>query len=255
MYHLDNGLDIESDFGKEIEGNFSFQATTKIIDGFIDLDIIKILADTNATGLPNYEIPVADFFPNQELESNILSNIFKQEIITFPANDKDKTQFNASIYEIEPFNLSLEVPTGWTLQERKSLSEIGDKVWLSGVWSILDILNEDGEFIGAIGYNIYELYEGAEDNPQAIYNQIALGNNYHFDVRESYEIVNETDSGKTALANVYYSANINNGTEKINKGIISYNKDFLVYIAIELADELVSKDEYITIAESIKFSE
>lgn len=172
-----------------------------------------------------------------------------QGFITFPANDKDKTEFNASIYEIEPFNISITLPDGWTLKERD------DSAFnLLSVWSVLHIINNNSEIVGAIGYNTYELYEGAEDSPQAIYGQIALGNNYYFDVRDSYEVVKETDSGKTAVLDVYYSANINNGTEKINKGIVSYDKDLLVYIAIELADEQILKDDYIIIAQSIEFS-
>jgi len=182
------------------------------------------------------------------------SNSFDRHIITFPVNEIGKTEYNASIYETEPFDLSLELPNDWTLKERVSPDWNDVGIALSGVWSILDIYNADGNCVGAVGYNTYELYEGAEDVPAAIYNQIALGNNYYFDVRESYKIVNESDSGTTATVDVYYSASINNGTEKINQGIVSYNKDLLVYIAIELASEFVSDDEWLSIAKSIKFA-
>ena len=174
--------------------------------------------------------------------------------ITFPANDTAKTRFNAHIYEIEPFGLSFELPDGWTMNEQKPINLTFD---LLTVWSKLYIYNANGDYAGIIGYNIYELYEGAEDEPMAIYGQIALGNNYHFDVRESYNIVKESDYGKTAVCDVYYSASINggfeNGTEIFNKGIVSYNKDLLVYIAIELENSAVSDDEWIAIAKSVEF--
>ena len=180
------------------------------------------------------------------------SDNFKPHVITFPANEIEKTEYNASIYEIEPFDLSLELPNDWTLRERESPDWNDAGIALIGGWSILDIYNADGNCVGAVGYNTYELYEGAEDVPAAIYNQIALGNDYNFDVRESYKIINEADSGVTATVDVYYSASINNGTEKINNGIVSYSKDLLVYIAIELASEFVSDDEWENIAKSIK---
>lgn len=43
----------------------------------------------------------------------------------------------------------------------------------------------------------------------------------------------ETNTGVTALVDVYDSQAINNGVEKHNIGIVSYNKELLVYIALE----------------------
>ena len=168
-----------------------------------------------------------------------------KQTITFPVLDKEET-----VFEIEPFEVSLEFPADWTLKRR---DDYNDKLALFGVWSIMDIFNANGELVGAIGYNVYEPYEGAEDLPAAIYNQIALGNDYQFDVRESYKVVKETDSGVTATADVLYSASINGGEEKINKGIVSYNKNLLVYIAIEFASGLVTEEEINEIAKSIEF--
>ena len=119
------------------------------------------------------------------------------------------------------------------------------------VWSVLDILQENGDTIGAIGYNLYEPYEGAEDDPRAIYSQIALGNGYHFDVRDSHTVVRETTSGTTATADVYYSASFNNGEEKQNRGIVSYNRDLSVYVAIEFDRERTTEEQVKRIAGSI----
>jgi len=173
--------------------------------------------------------------------------------VNFPVSDKGKTEHNAAIYEVEPFTVSMELPNGWTLSERENPEAFNGNFALLGVWSIVDIYNANNECIGAMGYNIYEIYEGAEDVPQAIYNQIALGNNYQFDEREKYTIVRETDYGTTATANVYYSANINNGEEMNNKGIVSYNRDFLTYIAIEFAHDMITEEQLKNIAYSINF--
>ena len=176
--------------------------------------------------------------------------------ITFPVSDKGKTEFNTAIYETEPFTVSVNLPNGWTFgeDERENPGVFNENLALLGVWSIVNIYNGNNECAGAIGYNIYEQYEGAEDDPRAIYSQIALGNNYHFDVRDSYAVVVETDYGTTAITVVYYSANINSGEEINNRGIVSYNKDLLVYIAIEFAYDMITDEQLENIARSIILS-
>ena len=118
------------------------------------------------------------------------------------------------------------------------------------VFSKYDILNKDKELVGVAGFNVYEPYEGAEEEPAAIYNQIALGNDYQFDVRDSYNVVTETETGKTAVTDVYYAASVNNGKEKRNKGIVSYNKDLKVYVALEFEDGKITDKELQEIAKS-----
>lgn len=175
--------------------------------------------------------------------------------VSFPFSDKGKTEFNTEIYEIDPFTVSMELPNGWTLGERESSEAFNGNLALLGVWSTVDIYNENNKCVGAMGYNIYELYEGAEDDPRAIYNQIALGNNYHFDVRDSYTVVKEFEYGTTAITDVYYSANINNGVEMNNRGIVTYNKNLLTYIAIEFASDKITAEQVENIASSLKFIE
>ena len=172
--------------------------------------------------------------------------------VTFPVSDKGKTEYNTAIYEIEPFALSVQLPEKWSYKEREPGSNFDNhSAFIEVIWSVLDIYNENGERVGAVGYNTYEEYEGAENDPRAIYSQIALGNNYHFDVRDSYTVIKETDSGITATADVYYSASINNGIEMTNKGILSYNRNLLVYIAMEFESALITDEQITNIAQSI----
>ncbi len=172
--------------------------------------------------------------------------------ITFPTSDKGKTEFNAAAYEIAPFELSFALPAGWSVKEREQPELVDDEIALSGVWSIHDIYAPNGDRVGAVGYNTYEEYEGAEDNPQAIYNQIALGNNYRFNVRDSYTKVKQAEYGITAKCDVYYSANMNDGAEKPNYGVVSNHKDLLVYVAMEFISDGFSERRVRQIAESIK---
>lgn len=91
----------------------------------------------------------------------------------------------------------------------------------------------------------------------AVYNQIALGNDYQFDVRDSYTVVKKSDVGETAIVDVYYSpvlftSSDSESAPKINYGILSYNSDKSVYVAFEFDSSVI--DETIAyIADSVEF--
>ena len=169
--------------------------------------------------------------------------------LTFPVDDYAKTEFNTMVYAEAPFSVSLTLPDGWSVKKQEAVE---DKFKLLPVFSKYNILNEDKVLVGVAGYNKYEVYEGAENEPAAIYNQIALGNDYHFDVRETYKVINETKTGATAVTDVYYSATVNDGKEKRNKGIVSYNKDMLVYVAFEFDQERITDEQLESVAKSIE---
>ena len=173
----------------------------------------------------------------------------KVTILTFPVDDYAKTEFNTRVYAEEPFSVSLTLPNGWSVKKQEMVE---DKFKLLSTFSKYNILNEDKVLVGIAGYNKYEVYEGAENEPAAIYNQIALGNDYHFDVRETYKVINETKTGATAVTEVYYSATVNDGKEKYNKGIVSYNKDMLVYVAFEFDQDRITDEQLESVAKSIE---
>lgn len=179
---------------------------------------------------------------NSSSDSNVI-------VLTFPVDDYAKTDFNALIYNEKPFSLSLILPNGWTIKKQEKLE---DEFKLLSVFSKYNILDENNILVGVVGYNKYETYKGAEDEPMAIYNQIALGNDYQFDIRENYNVVNETKSGVTAVTDVYYSATVNDGKEKHNKGIVSYNKDMSVYVAFEFNQEEITDEQLKNVAKSIE---
>lgn len=169
--------------------------------------------------------------------------------LTFPVDDYAKTEFNTMVYAEAPFSVSLTLPDGWSVKKQEAVE---DKFKLLPVFSKYNILNEDKVLVGVAGYNKYEVYEGAENEPAAIYNQIALGNDYHFDVRDTYKVINETETGVAAVTDVYYSAAVNDGKEKRNKGIVSYNKDMLVYVTFEFDQDRITDEQLESVAKSIE---
>ena len=173
--------------------------------------------------------------------------------LTFPMDDTEKTEYNADIFEIEPFSVSFELPDGWSVGEYDPQAET---YLYSGVWSRAGIYNADEQCIGAIGYNTFVWDETAEEEPMATYNQVALGNDYQFNVKNTYTVVADSSTGETALVDVYHSPVLDEASaeEKINLGILSYNREKEVYIALELDSASVSKDEATSIATSIVFN-
>ena len=81
MYHLDNGLDVASDFGIETEGNFPLKATAKIMaDGQLDTSTIMIFFDNSFTGPPDYSRPVSDLFPPPPLKPPVDFEVVREYI-------------------------------------------------------------------------------------------------------------------------------------------------------------------------------
>lgn len=214
--------------------------------------LISVVACTS--GNSNKQIESQSGFDAQSDNSEILS----AQTITFPVSDARKTESNTEIFDVEPFTLSMKLPKGWILTGRSQDTKIFP---LIGVWSVMEIYNKNNEYVGAVGYNIYEEYEGAEKVPQAIYSQIALGNGYFFDARPkenggSYTPISEKENGVTAITDVYYAAYLSNDlgygeNEKYNKGILSYNDTLLVYVAFEFDADSLSDEELSAIAQSI----
>ena len=174
---------------------------------------------------------------------------YTARLAAFPASDFGRTEYNEAIYAIEPFSLSFALPEGWSAAENQEPTGMD----LLPLFSKYELRSADGECVGMLGYTTYEPYEGAEDDPRAIYSQIALGNHYQFDVRESYRPVTESENGVTALCDVYYSALTGEGEEKYNRGIVAYDRELLVYVAFELDAEKVTEAECEAIAASLRF--
>ena len=173
---------------------------------------------------------------------------YSEHIIEFPSGNDEETEYNQEALTVDAFTLKVALPDGW------SVSDQTDGAYgLMSCFSKNYIYDQNGECIGAVGYNVVPS-DLDEDSliPIAIYNQIALGNDYCFDVKENYDVVSSSDKGETALTDVYYSPAITGGSEeKKNKGIVSYDWTHGVYVAVELEDDALSDETYSYIANSL----
>ena len=180
------------------------------------------------------------------------SNEYISQELTFPVSDAEKTDYNKAIFEITPFSIRFELPAGWSIGEYDPQAET---YLYSGVWSRIGIYDKNDQCVGAIGYNTFEADEETDGEPMAVYNQIALGNDYQFNVKNTYTVVSDSGTGETATVDVYYSPvfDENSGTEKTNHGILSYDSEKLVYVAFELDSTSVSDEVIASIAGSVEF--
>jgi len=178
--------------------------------------------------------------------------------IDFPANEVGRAEYNEHIFSTE-FTLTLTLPPEIAIDSDKSLDG-----GIIGTFSNIPILNEKGDTVGCIGYNVYdaEMLVGIpedEIDPMMIYNQISLGNHYQFAVKRKYDVVNNTEEFLTAISEVYNDVNLSPAdrgkysAEDYNYGIVSYCKTLPVYVALDLDREAFAEDQIENIAESILF--
>lgn len=176
---------------------------------------------------------------------------FTEHNVIFPSGNDEITEYNKEILDIEKFTVSFLLPDGWYIQEKSS--EDISEAYIS-VFSSQYIFDENDKYVGLVGYNIIPQGLSGEDFvPNAIYNQIALGNDYCFDIRGKYDVVSSSDTCETALTDVYYSNVIteDNG-EKYNTGILTYDSLHGVYAAFDLDSSALTDSQCKEIAKSIK---
>lgn len=184
--------------------------------------------------------------------------IYNTVSITFPAYQDGRNENNAAIYDIAPFILSVSMPDGWTVR----LPEEGDRSFVTPATPV-DVYK--GElYIGSIAYNTFTLYEG-DDIPakqfyQTVYYDLRLGSMRSLD---QYTPVKTSDAGETGIATMQYK-----NPEEIDKhpgampdvpaievsGILSYDRSMKVYIAFQFAEDVVTDEEVMAIAESVRLS-
>ena len=176
------------------------------------------------------------------------------EVVTFPGSEDEKTEHNRQIYEIDPFKVLFRLPEGWSVGDYDPQAV---HYLYNGVWSRAGVYDADGTCVGAVGYNIYNADEYVNGVPMSIYHQVALGNDYRFNVYETYTIVKDTEQYQTATVDVYYSPNFaaDVGTDgAANYGILSYAVGQTVYVAFEFDHEAVTAEQVKDIASSVEFT-
>lgn len=175
--------------------------------------------------------------------------------LTFPANDEGRSEYSEDIFAITPFDVQFQLPSGWYLDSNDPQS--ADYLY-SGLWSRVTIFDQSGQNIGAMGYNVYDPDVVVQDEPMSIYSQIAIGNDYQFNVRETYCVVRLVEQYETGTADVWstlaFAGDVDVGEGTTNYGILSYSTKQPVYIAFEFDSDAVTQEQVTAIAQSVVLS-
>lgn len=170
--------------------------------------------------------------------------------VQFPAHNFGKTEYNAKVFEIDPFNLQITLPENWSLvcpQDEDTAKEGG-----AGGFSPV-LLYEGKRLVGSISYNTFEVPKEGEYGIEhvAIYNQLMLG--AHVNWNNDYQPVIESEMKCTATCKIRID-DMDTGEEIFYPAILSYDKELGVYIAIDfIAGAFDDEDAEVVkkIAESI----
>ena len=176
-------------------------------------------------------------------------------VLTFPAYQEGRTDYNDSIYDVEPFSLRIDLPAGWTAalppaEERDTSASGFTPVYLM----------EGSEVKATVSFNTFQLYEEEvplEDFYKVVYAQLRLGSLSRWD---TYTPIVSTQTAETALSTVFYKEAVEgvdaaSWPEVSVPGILSYDKDRLVYIAIQFADDSLPLEELRSMAKSISLGD
>lgn len=172
--------------------------------------------------------------------------------ITFPAYTEGREEYNAAVYDIEPFQLGIKLPEGWSVRVPPA-EERGTSFAFTPLW-----LYQGDEYAGSIGYNTFEVYPDVppDDFYRMVYNQLMLGSVISWD--NDYTVVRDWGSGCAATVQIT-ERQIEQSPPGMGAaspvdtrpGILAYDKDLLVYVAISLENGRLSGEEVWELAESL----
>lgn len=184
---------------------------------------------------------------------------FSVKYITFPTSLLEKNEYNASVFDIEPFTLEICLPEGWNIQEAAVMSQSGQESFPSvdGIFSVQCLLNEAGKPTGSVGYSLAPIVEETNRDPMALFAGITLAQ-HRFDCKETFTPIVETERQLVALADVIYSYSVNEQSETgdivRNCGILLRDETVGVYIAIEIQAGALTEEQLMFIATSLSLS-
>lgn len=193
----------------------------------------------------------------------LIANPKKEDIsvLSFPTNQNGKKDYNAHIYEIEPFALKLKLPKKWRIQKTEE-EEAATLPYTDGFTPIN--LYEGDVLKATVSYNVFDVNSEEElsqsDYFKAVYLTMRLGSMCRWD---PYTPIKTTDTTETAIAVVTYLDpdeidNYPGAMPSVSQvevsGILSYDKEMGVYIAIQFAENAVSDQQVKEIAESVSLS-
>ena len=160
--------------------------------------------------------------------------------ITFPAYQEGRTQYNGSIFDTPAFDAKMLLPVDWKV----SFPEKGERASGGPLWTAVNIHDQDG-LLATIGFNRYEKYEEEvepENYYKTVYPELRLSRIMAW---ENYTPVRTSETMESALATVFYiepdlpeNKNLSWAQlpEKEVPGILCYNDELQVYVAIKFAE-------------------
>lgn len=148
---------------------------------------------------------------------------------------------------VQELKVKMFLPKGWTLKKAKAKTPLNIYDLALDGTGRHEVYDDKNKLALAFSYMPYEDYPGEEDNLQAIYNAVALGNHYHFIVRKEDEhagdklAILEDTADKQVVFCLHYSYASENGKpgkEQLRPGaLVRFKKEHL-FIAIYGAEKL-----------------
>ena len=235
----------DSDTKKRIKNVLNYKKPAVIASVMTIIGIIVIavgmLADSGVVYIPTVE-------PSTN-ENGIVEN-------NFP-NGFDSFFFTFTGYQT---SVGIHMPEGWSFENRNiQTDEHPEYLTLDDSFgNCFDIYNNKGENVGAMGVVSYTEYMGAENKLMAIYGSVGLPNMYNFDLNEHYIVADRDENGnwEKATTKVYHSPQLNRDLGKTEiatygDGILAYNRECLVFVAMEFKEDYFSDGELKYIAQSL----
>ena len=172
--------------------------------------------------------------------------------LTFPAaRVETDIPAAAAIYNIEPFQVSIQLPEGWTLRAGEETADP-----LTCPRTPVDIYDGDRR-VGSIGYNTFVLYpDTTEENfYRMVYNELMLPNLVTWDCE--YTPVRQTETTCNATCRVQSVLHGEPGrmpeAEPVySPAVLAYDTQLLVYVAASFEEGSVTDDQLAEIADSIR---
>ena len=206
--------------------------------------IITIVLLISALSFPLYPIEnsdLADSTLDQRLNIVEILDSTPSEEDGFNRNRIEFTLNSPSQFNAESIAVDLLLPDAWNV--KPSIPEGDGNITHFPFYAAADIYLDE-EYIGYIGISPFELSDAGENNPTAIYNQIAIGNVVQWDTDMYYHPIKEDYTTCNAITKVMYSPRLfQDNEERDNTGILAYDKELCKYVGIEIIDgQLDNKD-------------
>lgn len=174
--------------------------------------------------------------------------------VTFPAYQGGRTEYNGEIYDALPVVMTAALPDGWS-----AAIPTEDEQVFTEPSTPVGIYNERGEYVGYVGFGVFEPYEGEippEDYYKTVYPTLRLGS---LSVWDDYTPLVTTDDAETALCTVRSSVE-EDGKSAAEwatieaPGILSYDKTLGEWVAFYFEPDALTSAQQEKIARSITLS-